>query len=175
MPHYALDDLTPTLPEDDDFWIAPDAHVIGQATLAPGSSVWFGTTIRADNEPILLGEGSNIQENCVLHVDPGYPLTIGKNCTIGHKAMLHGCTIGDGSLIGMGAIVLNGAKIGKNCLIGAGALVTERSEIPDGSMVLGAPARVKRPLSEAEIQGLAKSAEKYRWNMNRFKTSLRPL
>ncbi len=175
MPLYALDALTPTVPGDGDYWIAPDAHVIGQATLHAGASVWFGSTIRADNEPILLGEGSNIQENCVCHVDPGYPLTIGKNCTIGHKAMLHGCTIGDGSLIGMGAIVLNGARIGKNCLIGAGALVTERSEIPDGSMVLGAPARVKRALSGPEIAGLLKSAEKYRWNMTRFRTSLRPL
>lgn len=172
---YRLGDFSPSLPESDDYWIAPEACVIGQVVIGEGSSIWWGSILRGDNEPIVLGEGSNIQEHCVLHVDPGYPLTIGGNCTIGHKAMLHGCTIGDGSLIGMGATVLNGAKIGQNCLIGAGALVTEGAEIPDGSLVVGMPARVKRALSDEEIVGLARSADKYRWNKDRFKTQLEPL
>ncbi|MEL6640045.1 MAG: gamma carbonic anhydrase family protein [Pseudomonadota bacterium] len=126
---YSLEDVSPQI--DATAWVAPGCHVIGNVTLTAGTSVWFGTTIRGDNEPIVVGEGSNIQENCVLHTDPGCPLTIGANCTIGHKAMLHGCTIGEQSLIGMGATVLNGAVIGKNCLIGAGALITEGKNIPD--------------------------------------------
>ncbi|MQY43963.1 gamma carbonic anhydrase family protein [Epibacterium sp. SM1969] len=169
---YRLGDLSPSLPENGDYWIAPDARVIGQVSIGEGSSIWWGCVLRGDNELIVLGKGSNIQEHCVLHVDPGYPLTIGANCTIGHKAMLHGCTIGDGSLIGMGATVLNGAKIGKNCLIGAGALVTEGAEIPDGSLVVGMPAKVKRQLSDEAIANLAKSAEKYRWNKDQFRTQL---
>lgn len=172
---YALGDHHPTLPKDDDFWIAPDARVIGQVTLHSGSSIWWGCVLRGDNEPIVVGAGSNLQEHCVCHVDHRFPLVIGENCTIGHKAMLHGCTIGDGSLIGMGATVLNGAKIGKNCLIGAGALVTEGMVIPDGSLVVGMPAKVKKPLSDEAIASLARSAEKYRWNKDQFKTCLTPL
>ncbi len=172
---FALGKHRPNLPQDGDFWIAPDARVIGQVTLHAGSSIWWGSILRGDNETIVVGAGSNVQEHCVCHVDPGYPLVIGKNCTIGHKAMLHGCVIGDGSLIGMGATVLNGAKIGKNCLIGAGALVTEGMEIPDGSLVAGMPAKVKKRLSEEAIAGLARSAAKYRWNKDQFKTGLVPL
>ena len=167
---YALDGIAPTVAAD--AWIAPGTHVIGNVTLAAQSSVWFGTTIRGDNEPIVVGEGSNIQENCVLHTDPGCPLTIGAHCTIGHKAMLHGCTIGDGSLIGMGATVLNRAVIGRNCLIGAGALITEGKEIPDGSLVMGAPGKVVRQLDDAAIQGLLRSAEHYRQNAARFRAGL---
>ena len=153
-------------------WIAPGCHVIGNTTLMAESSIWFGTTIRGDNESIIVGAGSNVQENCVLHTDPGCPLTIGANCTIGHKAMLHGCTIGDNSLIGMGATVLNGAVIGKNCLIGAGALVTEGKVIPDGSLVMGAPAKVVRDLDASAIAGLTRSAEHYQQNAARFRDGL---
>ena len=136
MTLFVLGNLKPQLPEDGDYWIAPDANIVGQVVFGSATSVWFGSTLRGDNEPIVIGDGTNVQENTVMHTDVGYPLTIGKGCTIGHKAMLHGCTIGDNSLIGMGATVLNGAKIGKNCLIGANALITENKEIPDGSLVM---------------------------------------
>ncbi|MFD1911948.1 gamma carbonic anhydrase family protein [Halodurantibacterium flavum] len=172
---YELDGTGPDLPQDGDFWIAPGAHVIGRVTLGQGASVWFGAVLRGDNEPITVGAGTNIQENAVLHTDWGFPLTIGRMCTIGHKAMLHGCTIGDNSLIGMGATVLNGARIGRNCLIGAGALITEGKEIPDGSLVMGAPGRVVRQLDDEAIARLAKSAEGYMANMRRFRTGLRAL
>jgi carbonic anhydrase/acetyltransferase-like protein (isoleucine patch superfamily) len=171
MTIYALDGVTPNI--DLTAWVAPDANIIGKITLAAEASVWFGATLRGDNERITLGAGSNIQENCVLHTDIGYPLVIGENCTIGHKAMLHGCVIGDGTLIGMGAIILNGAKIGAGCLIGAGALVTEGKEIPPGSMVLGSPGKVVRALDAAARAGLLKSAEGYRANARRFRAGLR--
>jgi carbonic anhydrase/acetyltransferase-like protein (isoleucine patch superfamily) len=172
MTRYALDGIEPVLPDTGDCWIAPDANVIGRVTLHAGSSVWFGTTIRGDNEPIVIGEGSNVQENCVLHTDMGYPLLIGRACTIGHKSMLHGCTIGDGSLVGMGAIVLNGAQVGEGCLIGAGALVTEGKQIPEGSLVMGSPGRVMRELDEAERSELLASAEHYRARMRKFRSCL---
>ncbi|MGB0904837.1 MAG: gamma carbonic anhydrase family protein, partial [Mangrovicoccus sp.] len=135
MTLYAFEGRQPQLPETGDYWIAEDANVIGSVVVKDGASIWFGCTIRADHEEIRIGAGSNVQENCVMHIDAGFPLLIGRDCTIGHKVMLHGCTIGDNSLIGMGATVLNGAKIGRNCLIGAGALITENKEIPDGSLV----------------------------------------
>ncbi|SLN17971.1 2,3,4,5-tetrahydropyridine-2,6-dicarboxylate N-acetyltransferase [Pseudoruegeria aquimaris] len=172
MTLYALEGIAPSLPEDGDFWVAPDANLIGKITLESGASVWFGSTLRGDNERITVGAGSNIQENCVLHTDMGFPLTIGRNCTIGHKAMLHGCVIGENSLIGMGATVLNGAKIGANCLIGAGALITEGKEIPDGSLVMGAPGKVVRQLDERTIQMLTASALNYQQNMRRFRQTL---
>ncbi|WP_166415717.1 gamma carbonic anhydrase family protein [Cochlodiniinecator piscidefendens] len=170
MTLYGLDDFSPDV--DDTAWVAPDANVIGKISVLAGASVWFGATLRGDNERIIVGLGSNVQENCVLHTDMGYPLVIGSNCTIGHKAMLHGCTIGNGSLIGMGATVLNGAVIGKNCLIGAGALITEGKEIPDGSLVVGAPGKVVRSLDETAIAGLLASAENYQNNALRFKQGL---
>jgi carbonic anhydrase/acetyltransferase-like protein (isoleucine patch superfamily) len=173
MTLYALGEAEPQLHEDS--WAAPDANLIGKVVLEEGASVWFGSTLRGDNEEIRVGAGSNIQENTVCHTDMGYPLTIGVNCTIGHKVMLHGCTIGDNTLIGMGAIVLNGAKIGKNCLIGAGALITENKEIPDGSLVMGSPGKVVRQLDEAAIAGLTRSAESYQANMRRFRKDLRAL
>lgn len=172
MTLYTLDGTAPQLPADGDFWIAPDANVIGNVVLDSGASVWFGATLRGDNERIHIGAGSNVQENCVMHTDMGFPLTVGANCTIGHKAMLHGCTIGDNSLIGMGATVLNGAKIGRNCLIGAGALITEGKEIPDGALVMGAPGKVMRQLDEAAIEGLRRSALGYQMNMRRFAKGL---
>ncbi|MGR3463659.1 gamma carbonic anhydrase family protein [Limimaricola sp.] len=173
MTIYALDGEAPEI--DATAWVAPGAHVIGRVTLAPGSSVWFGSTLRGDNERITLGENSNVQENCVLHTDMGYPLDIGAGVTVGHKAMLHGCTIGENSLIGMGATVLNGAKIGRDCLIGAGALVTEGKEIPDGSLVMGAPGKVVRQLDAEAIEKLRQSALSYRDNAARFRDGLKPL
>lgn len=168
---WELDGIAPQI--DPDTWIAPDANLIGRVVIEAGGSVWFGATLRGDNEEIRLGAGSNIQEGCVLHTDIGYPLVIGADCTIGHKAMLHGCTIGDGTLIGMGATILNGARIGRGCLIGAGALVTEGKAIPDGSLVMGAPGRVVRDLDEAARARLLASAEGYRANMRRFRAGLR--
>ena len=170
---YALDGITPEI--DPTAWVAPDANVIGRIVLEARSSVWFGCTLRGDNEEIRIGEGSNVQENCVLHTDMGYPLVVGPGCTIGHKAMLHGCEIGENALIGMGATVLNGAKIGRNCLIGAGALVTEGKEIPDGSLVMGAPGKVVRALDEAAVEGLRRSALGYQANAARFREGLTPL
>jgi carbonic anhydrase/acetyltransferase-like protein (isoleucine patch superfamily) len=143
-------------------WVAPGAHVLGRVTLAEGSSVWFGAVIRGDNETITLGAGSNVQENAVLHTDPGHPLVIGSGVTVGHQAMLHGCTVGDGSLIGIQAVVLNGARIGRECLIGAGALVTEGKEIPERSLVMGTPAKVVRQLTEDEVARIRSGVATYR-------------
>ena len=171
MTLYALGDVVPQIARDT--WVAPDANVIGNVILEAGASIWFGSTLRGDNEAITIGAGSNVQENCVFHTDIGCPLTIGRNCTIGHKVMLHGCTIGENSLIGMGATVLNNARIGKNCLIGAGALITEGKEIPDGSLVMGAPGKVVRELDEATIAMLTASALSYQNNMQRFRRDLR--
>ncbi|MCU0827853.1 MAG: gamma carbonic anhydrase family protein [Tabrizicola sp.] len=170
---YALDGIAPQI--DPLAWVAPDANVIGRVVLEAEASVWFGVTIRGDNEEIRVGPGSNVQENCVLHTDMGYPLVIGANCTIGHKAMLHGCTIGEGTLIGMGATILNGARIGKGCLIGACALVSEGKEIPDGSLVMGAPGRVVRELDPAARERLLLSATGYRANARRFALGCRPV
>jgi len=173
MTLYALADSIPTV--DPTAWVAPDANVIGNVVLRANSSVWFGTTLRGDNELIEIGIGSNVQENCVFHTDQGFPLVIGTNCTIGHKVMLHGCTIDDNSLIGMGATILNGAKIGKNCLIGAGTLITENKVIPDGSLVMGVPGKVVRELDAQAIKGLEMSAMHYQANARRFIADLRPL
>jgi carbonic anhydrase/acetyltransferase-like protein (isoleucine patch superfamily) len=168
---YALDGIAPDIHPDT--WVAPSANLMGRVVLQAGASVWFGATLRGDNEEILVGAGSNVQENCVLHTDIGYPLVIGANCTIGHRAMLHGCVIGEGSLIGMGATVLNGARIGRGCLIGAGALITEGKEIPDGSLVMGAPGRVVRMLDVQAQAGLVASAVSYQANMRGFRDGLR--
>ncbi len=171
---YELDGRAPQFPEDGDYWVAPTAVLVGDVVLESGASVWFGVTIRGDNERITVGQGSNVQENTVMHTDMGYPLTIGKGCTVGHRAMLHGCTIGDNSLIGMGATVLNGAQIGNNCLIGAGALITEGKVIPDGSLVMGAPGKVVRELDDVAIEKLREAALGYQENMRRFKAGLKP-
>ncbi|RYC17371.1 gamma carbonic anhydrase family protein [Ciceribacter ferrooxidans] len=175
MPLYALGNLVPKTPAEDRFWIAPDAHVIGQVELGLDVGIWFGSVLRGDNEPITIGDGTNIQEGAMLHVDPGFPVRIGKGCTIGHHAIIHGCTIGDNSLIGMGATVLNGARIGNNCLIGANALVTEGKEFPDNSLIVGSPARIVRTLDERAAAGLRLSAENYVRNWQRFARELRPL
>ena len=175
MTLYAFETHEPQLPDDGDFWIAPDANVIGKVVLRSGASVWFCATLRGDNEVIEIGEGSNVQENVVMHTDPGCPLTVGRNVPVGHKAMLHGCTIGDNSLIGMGATVLNRAVIGKNCLIGAGALITEDKVIPDNSMVLGSPGKVVKELGPDFAERLALSAKSYQDKMRRFRDGLKPL
>lgn len=172
MTLYALDGIAPEVPENGDYWVAPGAHVIGRVTLAEGVGIWFGCTLRGDTEPVSVGQGTNIQENTVVHTDPGYPAIIGANCTIGHKAMIHGCVIGDGTLIGMGATVLSGAKIGKGCLIGAGALVTEGKEIPDGSLVMGMPAKVVRTLDSDAQSRILGSAEVYLKRMRQYRKGL---
>jgi carbonic anhydrase/acetyltransferase-like protein (isoleucine patch superfamily) len=170
---YNLDDQAPQI--DPTAWVAPGSHVMGKVRLGPEASVWFGAVLRGDNEWIDVGGGTNIQENSVLHTDWGFPLTIGAGCTIGHKAMLHGCTIGDNSLIGMGATVLNGAVIGRDCLIGAGALITENKVIPDGSLVMGVPGRVVRALDPAGIERLRASAINYQENARRFAAGLKEI
>ena len=173
MAIYQLDDHRPQVHES--AWVADSAQVMGAVTLHADASVWFAATVRGDTEHITIGEGSNIQDGSVLHADHGLPLTVGKHVTVGHKVMLHGCTIGDESLIGIGAVVLNGAKIGKNCLVGAGSLVTEGKEFPDGSMIMGTPAKVVRQLTPEQIEGLRRSAQHYVENARRFKAGLKKI
>ena len=156
----------------EDFYVAETASVIGKVRLANDTSVWFGAVLRGDNESITVGENTNIQECAVIHTDPGFPCILGSNVTIGHQAMLHGCQVGDNSLIGINAVVLNGAKIGRNCLIGANALVTENQEIPDGSLVIGSPAKPIKQLTTAQVQKLKESAEHYVTRFKRFKRDL---
>ena len=170
MTIYTLDNIHPELATES--WVAPSADVIGKVRLMHLASVWFGAVLRGDNEWIEVGEGSNIQDGCVLHTDPGAPLTVGKNCTIGHKAILHGCVIGDNSLVGMGACVMSHAVIGKNCLIGAYALVPERKIIPDNSLVLGAPGKIMRILPTEEVEGFTKLAQSYVRNWQSYRTGL---
>ncbi len=170
---YALGDLTPQI--DPDTWIAPTAQVIGDVRLSAGVSIWFGAVLRGDCEAIVIGPGSNVQEGCTLHTDEGLPLTIGGDVTVGHNVILHGCSIGEESLVGMGATILNGARIGQGCLIGAGALVTEGKIIPDGSLVMGAPGRVVRAVDEAARERIRMSAAHYRDRLNQYRTGLRPL
>src|SRR4030095_2291797 len=157
-----------------DYWIAPNAVVIGTVVLEANASIWFGCVVRGDDDTITIGANSQIQDGCVLHVDPGFPLTIGSNVSVGHMVMLHGCTIGDGTLIGIKSVILNGAKVGKNCLIGANSLIAEGKEIPDGSLVVGSPGRVVRQLSEAEIREINSFAEHYVQQYKRYGASAQP-
>ncbi|MFD3263728.1 gamma carbonic anhydrase family protein [Phenylobacterium ferrooxidans] len=173
MSVYNLGDVAPELPGPDEYWIAPNAAVMGNVILKKNASVWFGATIRGDNDPIIIGENSNVQDGSVLHTDSGSPLTIGANVTVGHMVMLHGCSIGDNSLVGIGSIILNGAKIGKNCLIGANVLITEGKEIPDNSLVMGAPGKVVREVSEGQARMLAGGAMHYVANWQRYRRELR--
>lgn len=173
MPLYQLDDKVPQIA--DSAWVADSAQVIGDVRLAEDASIWFHATLRGDNDPITIGEGTNIQDGSVLHTDAGVPLTIGRHVTVGHMVMLHGCTIGDESLIGIGAVILNGARIGRHCLVGAGSLVTEGKEFPDGSMILGSPAKVVRVLTPEQIEGLRASARHYVDNARRYATRLKKL
>lgn len=171
MALYQLDDISPQI--DPTAWVAPSAQVMGAVHLHAHSSVWFGAVIRGDNEPITIGEGSNIQDGSMLHSDHGLPLTVGKHVTVGHKVTLHGCQIGDHTLIGMDAVILNGAVIGKNCVVAAGSLVTEGKSFPDGSMIMGSPAKAVRALDPAFIERIAKSAETYVANAQRFAKGLK--
>lgn len=173
MSIYQLDDKAPQVHPS--AWVADSAQVMGDVVLAEDSSVWFGTVIRGDTATITVGAGTNIQDGSVLHADEGLPLTIGAHVTVGHQVMLHGCTVGDGSLIGIGAVVLNGACIGKHCLVGAGSLVTEGKVFPDGSMILGSPAKVVRQLTPAQIEMLERSAQNYVRNARRFRAGLKKL
>lgn len=168
MAVHTLDGIAPNLPGGGRYWIAPDARVIGNVVIGEDVGIWFGAVLRGDNEPITVGAETNIQEHSVLHTDLGFSLTIGRGCTIGHRAILHGCTVGDNSLIGMGAIVLNGARIGANSLVGAGALVPEGKDYPDGSLIIGTPGRVVRTLTEEQIERLRQSAQSYVENWKRF-------
>ncbi|MEP3525784.1 MAG: gamma carbonic anhydrase family protein [Hyphomicrobiales bacterium] len=175
MSLYSLDDRMPQLPEAGKYWIADNASIIGNIVISEDVGIWFGAVLRGDNEQIYIGEGSNIQDQCMLHTDMGFPMTIGKGCTIGHRAILHGCTIEDNSLIGMGATVLNGARIGKNCLIGANALVPENKIIPDNSLVVGMPAKVVRSLDDAAVESLRLSSHDYVRNWKRFAAGLKAI
>lgn len=175
MPLYSLDAAAPETPADGAWWLAPDAHLVGRVRVGADVGIWFGAVLRGDNEWISIGQGSNIQEGCVLHTDMGFPLTIGTGCTIGHRAILHGCVIGDNCLVGMGATVLNGAKIGANSLIGANALVTEGKEFPENSLIVGAPARAVRTLDEAAAAGIAGSARAYVARWKQFAAGMRRL
>ena len=175
MTIYALGDSKPQLPPQGEYWVAPSASVIGNVILHPNASVWFGAVLRGDNDPITVGPDSNVQDGSVLHTDMGSPLTLGRGVTVGHKAMLHGCEVGDYSLIGIGAVVLNGVKIGRNCIIGANALITEGKVIPDNSLVVGQPGKVVRERDPAHIAVLQMSAEHYVQNWKRFAAELRSL
>jgi carbonic anhydrase/acetyltransferase-like protein (isoleucine patch superfamily) len=173
MAIYQLGEHAPEI--DASAYVADSANLIGKVTIEANASVWFGVTIRGDNERITVGENSNVQEGTVMHTDMGFPLTLGKNVTVGHQAMLHGCTVGDGSLIGIQAVVLNGAKIGKGCLVGAGALVTEGKEFPDNSLILGSPAKVVRTLTEEDLQRLSGNAASYVARGQLFKAQLKKI
>ena len=172
MPLLSLDGIAPRTPASGRFWVAPNATVLGNVEIAEDASVWFNATIRGDNELIRIGERSNIQDGCVLHTDPGFPMDIGPDCTIGHMVMLHGCIIGRGSLVGIGAIILNGAKIGEECLIGAGALIGERKEIPPRSVVFGSPGKVIRQLSDEDAARVRQGAVHYVRNWQRYAKGL---
>jgi carbonic anhydrase/acetyltransferase-like protein (isoleucine patch superfamily) len=172
MTLYALDGVAPTLPASGNFYIAPGARVIGNVVLDEEVGIWFNAVLRGDNEAIVIGPGSNVQDGCVFHTDPGFPLIVGANVTVGHSAILHGCTIGDGTLIGMGAVVLNGARIGKGCLIGANALVTEGKEIPDNSMAVGQPAKVILQIDEEMAAELFRAAKVYKNRQGQYRAGL---
>ena len=175
MPIYALEEFRPRLPPDRRYWVAPGAHVIGRVTIGVDVGIWFGAVVRGDNEDIELGEGTNVQEGAMLHADPGFPLIIGAGVTIGQHAILHGCKVGAGTLVGMGATVLNGAKIGANCLIGANALVTEGKEFPDNSLIVGAPAKAARPLAPAAIEKIRREQLGYIAKWRRFAAGLQQI
>lgn len=175
MAIYALDGHAPKLPPKGEYFIAPTAAVIGRVELGRQVSIWFGAVLRGDNEPILIGEGSNIQDNCVLHTDPGFPLTIGRNVVVGHSVILHGCTIGDNVLVGMGATIMNGARIGANSVIGAGALIPEGKEIPPNSLVVGMPGKVSRTLGDEEAAQLLAGAKSYQRKIPLYLSTLEPV
>ena len=173
MAVYQLDNQTPRIAGS--AWVADSAQVIGNVELAEGASVWFGVILRGDSELLSIGRGSNVQDGSMIHADPGFPVMLGENVSIGHQVMLHGCTVGDGSLVGIQSVVLNGAKIGRNCLVGAGSLVTEGKEFPDGSLIMGSPAKLVRPLTPEQLQVLKHAAAHYVANAQRFKAGLKKI
>ena len=173
MAIYELDGRSPQFPTDGHYFVADSAEVIGNVRLAANTSIWFGSVLRGDNELIDIGENSNVQDNCTFHTDPGFPMTIGRNCTIGHNVILHGCTIEEGALVGMGSIVMNGAKIGRNSIVGAGSVITEGKEFPERSLIIGSPARVIRTLDDAQVQKMGSAARFYVANGPRFKKGLK--
>jgi carbonic anhydrase/acetyltransferase-like protein (isoleucine patch superfamily) len=175
MPIYKLGDLIPDLPPAGQYWVAPDAHVAGNVRLGAGVGIWFGAVLRGDNEPIVVGPDTNLQEHVVCHTDLGFPLTVGRGCTIGHRAILHGCTLGDDVLIGMGATIMNGARIGSGSIVGANALVTEGKVFPERSLIVGAPAKLIRPVDDAALETLRLSAAHYVAAWRRFARDLKPL
>ena len=175
MALYDFDGVGPKTPQSGNYWVAENATVLGNVILEENASVWFNAVLRGDNDPITIGENSNVQDGSVLHTDIGCPLVIGKDVTIGHMVMLHGCTIGDGSLIGIGAVVLNGAKIGKRCLIGAKSLITEGKEIPDNSLVMGAPGKVVRTFTPEQAEQMMRNADSYQRNWKRYRDGLKPM
>lgn len=174
MPIYALEGKSPEFADEESGWVAPDATLIGSLQIGRNVGIWFGTVLRGDNEPITIGDDTNVQEHTVMHTDMGFPLTVGRGCTVGHRAILHGCTVGDNTLIGMGAVVLNGARIGNDCLVGAGALVTEGKVLPDRSLIVGAPAKAVRELDDDAVAKLRASAAHYVENARRFRRGLDP-
>jgi carbonic anhydrase/acetyltransferase-like protein (isoleucine patch superfamily) len=175
MPVYRLDERSPRLPAEGSYWVAPSAHLIGDVEIGEGVGLWFNATVRGDNEPIVIGARTNVQDGAVLHSDYGAPLSIGEGCTIGHAAIIHGCTIGDNVLVGMGATILNKAVIGADSLVGANALVTEGKQFPPKSLIVGSPAKVVRELTDEEVEGLKRSADSYVANWQRFASGLEPL
>jgi len=175
MTSYALGSDKPSYPDDGNYWVAPNAVVVGRVRLQQEASVWFGAVLRGDNEPIEIGPRSNVQDLSVLHTDVGVPLTVGANCTIGHKVMLHGCTIGDNSLVGIGSVILNRTRVGRNCIIGANTLIAENKEIPDNVLVLGQPGKVIRALTPDEVKMLSLSADTYVENWKRYRAGLMPI
>jgi carbonic anhydrase/acetyltransferase-like protein (isoleucine patch superfamily) len=172
MPIYELDGVAPELPPEGQFWLAPDAVLIGRVRLEADASIWWGSLLRGDNELIHIGAGSNVQDLSVMHTDMGFPLTIGENCTIGHRVTLHGCTVGDNTLVGIGATILNGTRIGNNCIIGAHTLLAEGKDIPDNSLVMGAPGRIVRQTTSDDVASIAASAAHYRANWRRYARGL---
>lgn len=174
MPFYSIDGVTVEYPPEGEYWVAPNAVLIGRVILGQHASVWFGAIVRGDNDLIHIGARTNIQDGCVLHTDKGFPMEIGEGCTVGHMAMLHGCTIGPNTLIGIGSTVLNGVKIGKNCIIGAHALIPEGKEIPDNSLVMGTPGRVVREVSDADAEHLKELAQHYVDNSGRYNSGFAP-
>jgi carbonic anhydrase/acetyltransferase-like protein (isoleucine patch superfamily) len=173
MPLYRIDDIAPEVPANNDYWVAPNASLIGRVRLLKNASIWFGAVLRGDNDWIVVGENSNVQDNSVIHTDPGQPVTIGANVTVGHKVILHSTTVGDGSLIGMGSTLLNRSKIGRNCIVGANSLIPEGKEFNDNSLIVGSPARVVRQLNEQQIAMLKISTEVYVQNYKRFRDNLK--
>lgn len=175
MTIYSLNDVSPTFPNSENYWIAPDANIVGDVRIEEWVSIWFGSTLRGDNEPILIGNGSNIQEGCILHTDIGFPLTIASDCTVGHKVILHGCTIGQGSLIGMGSTLLNGSVVGEYSVVGAGSLITEGKEFASRSLILGSPSKFIRKLSDDDISFFIKAATHYKDNIFRYRNGLKQI